>query len=55
MTAADQPAEARRESFLDVAQREMIAFENREREFRKRAKQEELAELGLPKLAVELH
>lgn len=45
MTAADQPAEARRESFLDVAQREMIPFENREREFRKRSKQKSLPNL----------
>lgn len=55
MTTADQPAEVRRESLLEVAQREMIAFENKEREFRKRLKQEELSKLRLASLPTELH
>lgn len=55
MTTADQPGEARRESFLEVAQREMIAFENKERDFRQRARQEELAQLRLASIPSELH
>jgi hypothetical protein len=39
-----------REMFFEAAQREMIAFEKKEREFRHRAKKEDAAELGLPQL-----
>jgi len=39
-----------RDSFMEAAQREMIAFERREREFRKREKKERAEELDLPAL-----
>lgn len=56
MTTSDQPAEAGRQSFIEVAQREMVAFENKEREFQKRVKEEDLARLGLASLqTTELH
>jgi len=45
-----QLAEKPRDSFMEAAQREMIAFERREREFRKREKQERAEELDLPAL-----
>lgn len=46
-------AETPRQNFLDVAQQEMIAFERKEREFRRQAKQERAAALGLPIAAKE--
>ena len=39
-----------RDSFMEAAQREMIAFERREREFRKREKKERAEELEMPAL-----
>lgn len=41
-------AETPRETFMEAAQREMIAFERKEREFRKQSKRERAAELRLP-------
>ena len=37
-----------RERFLDEAQRELIAFERKERAFKKRVKREEAEQLNLP-------
>jgi len=37
-----------REPFMDAAEREMIAFERKEREFRRQLKLERAAELHLP-------
>jgi hypothetical protein len=48
MTGSSQLAETARDSFLEAAQKELIAFEKKEREFRKKAKQERAAELRLP-------
>jgi len=48
MTDDTVHAETPRQNFLDVAQQEMIAFERKEREFRRQAKQERAAALGLP-------
>jgi hypothetical protein len=48
MTAVNQSAEAKRERFLEEAQKAMVAFELKEREFRERVKQEEAEELQLP-------
>jgi hypothetical protein len=48
MTGSSQFAEAPRDSFLEAAQKELIAFERKEREFRRKAKQERAAELQLP-------
>jgi hypothetical protein len=48
MTGSSQLAETPRESFLEAAQKELVAFERKEREFRRKAKQERAAELRLP-------
>ncbi|MBA7468162.1 MAG: hypothetical protein DI543_16260 [Bradyrhizobium icense] len=45
-----QLIETPRESFMDAAQKEMVAFERSEREFRKRAREERAEELHLPEL-----
>jgi hypothetical protein len=42
-------------SFLEAAQKEMIAFERKVREFCKRAKQEEAEKLHLPLEMARLH
>lgn len=55
MTTSNQPAEIKREALLEAAQKEMIAFEKKEREFRKRVKQEEALELQLPLQQFEIH
>lgn len=43
-----QEIQTGRDDFLEAAQKEMIAFERKEREFRKRARKEEAEELHLP-------
>lgn len=48
MTDDTMLAETPRQQFMEVAQQEMIAFERKEREFRRQAKQERAAALGLP-------
>jgi len=48
MAGSSQLAETPRDSFLEAAQKELIAFERKEREFRRKAKQERAAELPLP-------
>jgi hypothetical protein len=40
---------------MEAAKREMMAFERREREFRKRDKQERAEQLDMPALGKELH
>jgi hypothetical protein len=55
MTEHTQLANTPRERFLEAAQKEMIDFERKEREFRKKAKQERAAELRLPLRKSELH
>lgn len=47
-------ADTPRQQFMEVAQREMIAFERKEREFRRLARQERAAALGLPIAAKEM-
>lgn len=49
-----QVVAAQRNSFLEAAQREMLAFERKEREFRKREKQERAEELHMPGLRIEI-
>ena len=46
--------ETPRDSFMEAAQREMLAFERREREFSKREKQERAEQLHMPALEKEL-
>ena len=54
MTEHIQLAGTPRESFLEAAQKELIAFERREREFSKKERQERAAELQFPALEKEL-
>jgi len=48
MTGRTQLAVTRRDGLLDAAQRELAAFEWREREFSKKERQERAAQLRLP-------
>lgn len=48
MTDDTMLAETPRQQFMEVAQQEMVAFERKERELRRQAKQERAAALGLP-------
>ena len=48
MTGHTQWAVTPRDRFLEAAQKELIAFERREREFRRKEKQERAAQLQLP-------
>jgi len=43
-----------RDQFLDAAERELVAFERKEREFRKKLKRERAAELPMPLIKEEL-
>ena len=54
MTGHTQLAVTPRDRFLEAAQKELIAFEQREREFIKKEKQERAAELQIPALKKEL-
>ena len=54
MTEYIQLAITPRDRLLEAAQKEMIAFEQREREFTKRQKKERAAELQFPALENEL-
>jgi hypothetical protein len=47
---ADQLVEGSPDSYMEAAQREMIAFERKEREFRKRIKNDRAEELKMPTL-----
>jgi hypothetical protein len=48
MTGHTQLAITPRDRFFEAAQKELIAFERREREFTRRQKKERAAELQLP-------
>jgi hypothetical protein len=50
-----QLVETPRDRFMDAAKNEMLAFERREREFRKQDKRERAEELRMPLLKRELH
>ena len=54
MTEHTQLAITPRDRFLEAAQKELIAFERREREFTKRQKKERAAELQFPAFENEL-
>ena len=45
-----QLVETPRDSFMEAAQKELIAFERKEREFRKKVRQERAEELHMPAL-----
>ena len=51
----EQSVETQRDCFMEAAQREMIAFERREREFCRQVKRERAEELHMPRLKRELH
>jgi hypothetical protein len=55
MTKHAQPPMTNYEQFLQQAQQEMIAFEQRESEFRKQDREERAARLHLPLDRAELH
>ena len=48
MTGLTQLAVTPRDRFLEAAQQELVAFEQREREFSKKERQERAAQLQLP-------
>jgi hypothetical protein len=48
MTEHTQLAVTRRDRFLEAAQKELLAFERREREFRKRDLEDRAAKLQIP-------
>ena len=48
MTGHTQLAVTPRDRFLEAAQKELIAFERREREFSKKERQERAAQLQIP-------
>jgi hypothetical protein len=48
MTGQPQLARSPKDRFLDAAKQELIAFEKKEREFRRKEKRERAAELKIP-------
>jgi hypothetical protein len=54
MTGLNQAAGTPRDRFLEAAQKELLAFERREREFSKKEKEERAAELRIAALKQEL-
>jgi hypothetical protein len=55
MTGHTQLAITPRDRFLEAAQKELAAFEKREREFSKKERQERAAELQMPIERIGLH
>jgi hypothetical protein len=55
MTEHTQLAMTPRDRFLEAAQKELAAFERREREFSKKERQERAAELQIPVQKSEFH
>jgi len=55
MTENTQAGANRRNHLLEAAQEEMIKFERRENEFRKKDREERAAELHLPLGAINIH
>lgn len=55
MTGHTQLAITPRDRFLEAAQKELAAFEQREREFSKKERQERAVELQIPVHKGELH
>lgn len=55
MTGHTQLAITPRDRFLDAAQKELMEFERREREFSKKEKQERAAELQIPLERIGFH
>jgi hypothetical protein len=55
MTERNQPNAAPRARVPDAAREELVAFERRENEFRKKDREERAAELRLPLDRIEVH
>ena len=55
MTKHAELAVTPRDRFLEAAQKELIEFERREREFSKKERKERAAELSIPATGFELH
>jgi hypothetical protein len=55
MTERNPPGTVPRARVLDAAQAELIAFEQRENEFRKKDREERAAELRLPLDRIKVH
>ncbi|SFM52013.1 hypothetical protein SAMN05216573_102259 [Bradyrhizobium sp. Rc3b] len=55
MTDNTQYDDAKRNRLLEAAQQEMIKFERKENEFRKRDRAERAAELQLPLVKLNIH
>ena len=55
MTKHAELAVTPRDRFLEAAQKELIEFERREREFFKKERKERAAELSIPATGFELH
>ncbi|MFK4506224.1 hypothetical protein LPJ38_30955 [Bradyrhizobium daqingense] len=55
MTENTQPSAIRRNPLLEAAQEEMLKFERRENEFRKKDRDERAAELRLPLDEIKVH
>ena len=55
MTETTHHDAIRRNQLLEAAQDEMVKFERKESEFRKRDRQERAAELNLPLSAMKVH
>ena len=54
MTEYIEPSSKPREQFLNAAEKELVEFERKEREFRKQLKRERAAELAMPLIKQEL-
>lgn len=55
MTETTHHDAIRRNQLLEAAQEEMVKFERKESEFRKKDRQERAAELNLPLNAIKVH
>jgi hypothetical protein len=55
MSEATQPGRARVDRLLEAARKELLNFERRENEFRKKDRDERAAELRLPLDQAQLH
>lgn len=55
MTENTQHNVARRNHLLEAAQEEMVKFERKENEFRKKDREERAAELRLPLAEIKIH
>ena len=55
MTERDQSGMTPRDRFLEAVRKELVEFEKRENEFRKKDRDERVAELRLPLEEIKIH